>query len=283
MFPSRTLRFIVPVLIIALLTLSPLAQTQRGPVPLPEGTWKPPSYSEQQRRVPSPVPTPNPVATWEWNVEEVIGGYWVSDTLIYRNGKMILEREHPDGVVVDRELIERPTGDRAVRKFDIEDYVWSEYFTLSATGIVRQFEWYGMQFSRSRTTFMAADAMTIGRRSQAKICIRRKLSRAATYFIQLHRELHALRRDRQFALVGFAGGSGGRWMKSFNAFHGSPGTAHMPFWKEMGFHIFDLWELAMVYVDEAGGYAISRERWESTEEREQIIAAGIAQAKCKRE
>ena len=51
MFPSRMLRPIVPALIVFLPALS-LAQTQQGPVPLPEGTWKPPSYSEQQRELP---------------------------------------------------------------------------------------------------------------------------------------------------------------------------------------------------------------------------------------
>ena len=51
MFPSRMLRSVVPALIVFLPTLFVLAQTERGPVPLPEGTWRPPPYSEQQRRV----------------------------------------------------------------------------------------------------------------------------------------------------------------------------------------------------------------------------------------
>ena len=53
MFPSHMLRFIVPALIVFSPTLFVLAQTERGPVPLPEGTWRPPSYSEQKERLPS--------------------------------------------------------------------------------------------------------------------------------------------------------------------------------------------------------------------------------------
>ena len=277
MAPSRTLRTLAPILLVPILATPILTQGQQP-------GWRPlPSYSEQKERAPSPTrPTiPNPVATWKWNVEGIIGGYWVSSILIYQDGKMILLRDLPDGEVAVRELIERPTGDHCLRKFDIEDWAWSEYFTLSATGIVRQFEWYGTQFSRSRTTFLDADAMTVGRRSQPKICIRRELSRDATYFIRLYRELHVLRRDRQFARVGFAGGAGRTWMESFKALHGS--AEGIPFFREMGFPVFDLWEIAMVYVDEAGGYVISRERWELAGEREQIIAPAIAQAQCKRE
>ena len=61
MLPPRTLPYIVPVLLVALVLLPALAQQSRGPVELPKGNWKPPSYSEQKKTSqPEPGPEQEP-------------------------------------------------------------------------------------------------------------------------------------------------------------------------------------------------------------------------------
>ena len=166
-------------------TVLPVNRT--GPVTLPEGTWRPPSYSEQKRRTPTrsnPTSPTSPakskqlretlMATWKINLGP--GYMGLEEKLIYHDGKMVLRRKYPDGSWGTQELIERPAKNSGERKFATEEGARSEYFTLSGGGRVKHFDWDGTQFAAAKATFVASNAMSIGSNAQARSCVPRRLS-----------------------------------------------------------------------------------------------------------
>ena len=58
-FQSHTSRFLTSVLITFFLPVPALAQELEGPAPLPDGTWRPPSYSEQKKTIVQVAPDPD--------------------------------------------------------------------------------------------------------------------------------------------------------------------------------------------------------------------------------
>ena len=99
------------------------------------------------------------LATWETNLG---AGITIEESLIHRDRKMVLQRRFSDGSTGSWELIERPAENSGERKFDVEDDIRSEYFTLSEAGVVRHFGWEGNQFATALATFTAPSAMNIG-------------------------------------------------------------------------------------------------------------------------
>ena len=108
----------------------PVNRPGPGPVTLPEGTWRPPSYSEQKKRTlarstpPAPSARSKPsetlVATWEINLGPGFMG--LEEKFIYHDGKMVLRRKYPDGSWGTQELIGRRSqidqlGGPSVRQF----------------------------------------------------------------------------------------------------------------------------------------------------------------------
>ena len=84
---------------------------------------------------------------------------------------MILVSQYGDGGRMERVLVERPAGDAAERKFDLQTQDRPEYFTLSGTGVVRYFSWEGREFKTASVSFIDPDAMNIGNNVQQKPCI----------------------------------------------------------------------------------------------------------------
>ena len=271
-------------------TVLPVNRT--GPVTLPEGTWRPPSYSEQKRRTPTrsnPTSPTSPakskqlretlMATWKINLGP--GYMGLEEKLIYHDGKMVLRRKYPDGSWGTQELIERPAKNSGERKFATEEGARSEYFTLSGGGRVKHFDWDGTQFAAAKATFVASNAMSIGSNAQARSCVPRRLSPAATQFVRLHKELHAFKDDSQFALAGFAQGFPyNDWLKRVESLGASPQPVQLAFIEETGFFLGDLWELGWVYMTTADDNVISQEDSGYITGMERTIRAGIAIAKC---
>ena len=270
-------------------TLPPPPVNRPGPVTLPEGTWQPPSYSEQKKRTlarstpPAPSARSKPsetlVATWEINLGPGFMG--LEEKFIYHDGKMVLRRKYPDGSWGTQELIERPAKNSGERKFATEEGARSEYFTLSGDGRVKHFDWDGAQFAAAKATFVASNAMSIGSNVQARSCVPRQLSAAATQFVRLHKELHAFKNNPQFALVGFAQGFPySDWLERAESLGASLQPVQLAFMEETGFFMGDLWELGWVYMTTADDDVISQEDSDYITGMERIIRTGIAIAKC---
>ena len=270
----------------------PVNKPAPGPVTLPEGTWRPPSYSEQKRRTPArsnPTSPTSPakskqlretlMATWKINLGPGFMG--LEEKLIYHDGKMVLRRKYPDGSWGAQELIERPTKNSGERKFATEEGARSEYFTLSGGGRVKHFDWDGTQFAAGKATFVASNAMSIGSNVQARSCVPRQLSATAAQFVRLHKELHAFKDDSQFALAGFAQGFPySDWLTRAELLGASPQPVQLAFMEETGFFLGDLWELGWVYMTTANDNVIRQEDSDYITGMERTIRAGIVIAKC---
>lgn len=278
MFQSHTSRSIVSALVVYLLVLPNLSPAERGPVHLPEGTWRPPSYSEQTNQVPSPTPGSKIVATWLGGLAEGFS----DGRLVYKNGKMILEMTLSFGgetTPFRRELIERPPKQSGERRFDLEDYRWSEYLTLTSSGIVRLFGWEGDHDGPVRAVYLAPEAMTIGKKVIIQSCARRRLSRSALEVVRLHRELGTFRYDHEFARFGVNHPAAYRWLQAYNSLRTS--TDKIEFLRETGFYLEDLRSLFDKYLWAAiAPGTVQHSDLNSIEFLENTITSGITIAQC---
>lgn len=308
MVPSRTLRYIAPVVLVSLLALPTLAQQDdwrpppsyseqkqrveqriedcEGPARLPGGVWQPPrpAWCEKPGRQSPPAGAQSAdilVATWI--LEYMPGGYATDDRMIYRAGKMVLEMRHPGGELLVAELIERPSSAGA-RTFALDESDMADYFTLSANGVVTYFESTGVLFATSRAIFVSPDVMTIGSNVQATACVPKELSGTALKVLRLHKELHGFKDTPEFARFGFGLPIVDKWLERLDVLRSLPNDRQWRVHDELGFFIGDLWQLAFNYMIIADTYsANTREARETNRDMEVTIKTGIARATCQRE
>ena len=210
------------------------------------------------------------------------GGYAVDDRLIYRGGKMVLESRHPGGELLVAELVERPSSAGA-RTFALADDDIADYFTLSANGVVRYFEWNGAPYPVSRATFIASNAMTIGNNVQAVACVPKKLSGTAIRVLRLHKELHDFKDTLEFARFGFGLAVVDKWLERLDVVRRLPNDRQWEFYDELGFMIGDLWHLAFNYMLMADKRpADTQDARDWNRDKEIVIKAGIARVTCQR-
>ena len=195
-------------------------------------------------------------------------------TLTYRAGKMILVSQYGDGGRMERVLVERPAGDAAERKFDLQTQDRPEYFTLSGTGVVRYFSWEGREFKTASVSFIDPDAMNIGNNVQQRPCIPTKLSPAAMELVRLYDQLHAFKDDPEFIRVGFAGGPYSAWLQAIERHRNT--NSGLELLDELGFTPSAVLNLGMNYI----GENLSESDLSFIEASERKIQAGLALTRC---
>ena len=221
------------------------------------------------------------LATWESNLG---AGITIEESLIHRDGMMVLERRFSDGSTGSWELIERPAEHSGERKFDLEDDIRSEYFTLSDAGVVKYFGWEGNQFATALATLAAPSAMTVGSNVQIRHCVPEQLSETAVEVVRLYEQLHDFKDDSEFARLGFAiGGPYNTWLQSIDSLQDSTeGPAALEVLNELGFFVGDIWELGMAYMSLAtSAQRVDQDDLNYIEGMERTIQAGLALAFCK--
>ena len=195
-------------------------------------------------------------------------------TLTYRAGKMILVSQYGDGGRLERVLVERPAGEAAERKFDLQTQDRPEYFTLSETGVVRYFSWEGGEFKTASVSFIDPDAMNIGNSVQQRPCIPTKLSPAAMELVRLYDQLHAFKDDPEFIRVGFAGAPYSAWLQAIERHRDT--NSGLELLDELGFLPGELMMLGMNYL----GEDLSESDLSFIEDSERKIQAGLALTRC---
>ena len=213
------------------------------------------------------------LAVWEFNLTPTIKS---KNTLVYRDGSMVLETQYPDGSGGADPVIERPIERPGERKFDLQDSERSEYITLSESGDVRYFSWEGRQFGGARATSVHPNVLVIGVDATARDCVPKTLSEGSKEAVRLYEELQDFREDAEFARVGF--GSGGpyrSWLEAAQTVHAEAGLATL---QELGFLAGDVMQLGMEYMQVAtrGGGLTQYIR-----DMERTIQEGLALTRCR--
>ena len=213
------------------------------------------------------------VAAWETDPYEV--------RLTYQDGEMALHSRIEETISVDK-LIERPAERTGKRRFDLNESVRSEYFTLSDIGIVRYFSWEGRHFATALTTFMDPRAMTIGANVQVRECVPKQLSAPEAEVIRLYKQLHAFKDDPEFADMGFSdSGPYHVWMQGAISLSSE---ADVTLLRQLGFMATDVRMLAFDYMrvasDVSWGESADPSKLENIEEVERNIQANLALAFC---
>ena len=216
------------------------------------------------------------VAKWEREMRYDLGIN--KSTLVYRDGKTFRQWEdtvsNKDGASNVRldEVIERPAENPNERRFDFDEEKQSEYFTLSAAGIVKYFSWEGRQFANLQTTFIDPGAMTIGSNVQVRECTPRQLSAAAAQAVRLYKELLTFKDDPEFGELGFSGADPyTSWLARIQALSNREDEAKV--YLELNFFVGDVLMLGMEHVGDF------RDR-QYIEELERKIKAGLGLAFC---
>ena len=225
------------------------------------------------------------LAKWEREWEQGLG---LNDynTLLYRNGKMFLQSyiiSDADGVgeVQLDEVIERPAESPNERRFNFNEGKRSEYFSLSAAGVIKYFSWEGRQFANLQTTFIDPAAMTIGSSVQVTERTPRQLSARAVEAVRLYKELHTFKDAPEFGEMGFSSaGPYYVWLKDIKALDaGLDRSARAEAANQLGIPVTNIMMLGMKYMSEAAGRGDPDNR-KQIEGLERTLQASLALASC---
>ena len=225
------------------------------------------------------------LANWEREWEQGLG---LNDynTLLYRNGKIFLQSyimSDVDGVgeVQLDEVIERPAESPNERRFNFNEGKRSEYFSLSAAGVVKYFSWEGRQFANLQTTFIDPAAMTIGSNVQVTECVPMRLSVGAVEAVRLYKELHTFKDAPEFGEMGFSSvGPYFVWLEAIQALDGGlDRAARAEAMNQLGIPITNIMMLGMNYMSEAAGMGDPDNR-KKIEGMERTLQASLALAFC---
>ena len=225
------------------------------------------------------------MAKWEreWEYDLGLTDY---NILLYRNGKMFLQSYNisdADGVgeVQLDEVIERPAESPDERRFNFNEGNRSEYFSVSAAGVVKYFSWEGRQFANLQTTFIDPAAMTIGSSVQVTECVPRQLSAGAVEAVRLYKELHTFKDAPEFGEMGFSSaGPYFVWLEAIQALDGGlDRAARVEAMNQLGIPIANITMLGMSYMSEAAGKGDSDNR-KQIEGLEKTLQASLALAFC---
>ena len=212
------------------------------------------------------------LAIWEYSLAPTIKS---ENTLVYRDGSVVLESTYTDGSSGTWMVVERPTDVPDERRFDFEDSERSEYLTLSKSGDVKYFSWEGRQFGSARVETIHADVLTIGVNVATRGCTPKELSEASRKAIQLYEELHGFKDDAEFARMGFGrGGSYYLWLQKAKALHAE---SSMETYQELGFLAGEVMQLGMEYMQVATRRSGTSEY---IDYMEKMIQEGVALATC---
>ena len=213
------------------------------------------------------------LAVWEFDLTPSIKS---KNTLVYRDGSMVLETKYPDGSGTSDAVIERPVDRPGERRFDLQDSERSEYITLSESGDVKYFSWEGRQFGAARAASVHADLLVIGVDASERDCVPKTLSENSREAIRLYEQLQGFRDDPDFARVGF--GSGGpyySWLRAAKTLDAETGLATF---QELGFLAGEVMQLGMEYMQVATrGRALTQ----YIRDMERTIQEGLALARCR--
>ena len=213
------------------------------------------------------------LAVWEYDLTPTIKS---KNTLVYRDGSMILHSQYPDGSSASDPVTERPAKLADERRFDLQDSERSEYVTLSASGDVKYFSWEGRQFGTASAQSIHPDFLLIGVNVAVPTCVPKELSEASKQALRLYEELQSFRDAADFARVGFGrGGPYSSWLREAQALHAEAGLETL---QQLGFLAGDVMQLGMEYMQVATrGLAPTR----YIRDMESTIQAGLALAVCR--
>ena len=210
------------------------------------------------------------LATWD---EEIAPAMTFKNTLIYRDGVVVLQTRYHDGSTSAYEVAERPADSPSERRFDLEpDSDRSEYITLTDAGVVKYFDWAGQQFRVAFTTRIHADFLTVGANPVSVACVPKELSPASKQIVALYEQLLSFKDDQEFVAAGF-GGSYRPWLEAAQRLRDAAPAAESL--DQLGFLAGDVMILGMDYAS-AGGGRLSR----GAQDMKETILAGIALATC---
>ena len=198
--------------------------------------------------------------------DEVFG---TTRSLVYRDGVMYFGRGSSPSVVV-----ERPSGLPHVRKFDPNpDERHGEYFTISASGVMRWFAWEGREFDSVAAERFHPDAMSIGFNPVERACIPTELSPLALETMKLYEELHSFKDTNAFSTFGFSqNGPYHAWLETVQRTRDREGG--MAVQHELGVLPGDLLNLGLSYLRSESDQQFVRDM-------ERRFQAGIALAECR--
>lgn len=204
---------------------------------------------------------------------------------------LVISLVHRDGVMYQQYfdgspeiVVERPSRSPSIRKFDPNpDEKHGEYFTISASGVMKSFAWEGREINSAKAEHFHPDAMSIGFNPVERPCAPTELSALALETMRLYEELHSFKDTEAFAVFGFGRSGYLTWMQAVQRATDEDSEEFRVI-DELGFAPLELRTLGLGHMDlarEAHGIATGDLYGSLVDGIERTIRAGIALAECR--
>lgn len=219
---------------------------------------------------------------WQFEIGSIVG----SESLVHREGVMYTDSRYEGGDKVFPDVVvERPSGLPDVRKFDPNpDARHGEYFTISASGVMKWFAWEGREVYSAEVEQLHPDAMSIGFNPVPRTCTPTELSTLALETVKLYEELHSFKDANAFATFGFSqNGPYYAWLEAVQ--HAADNEGGMEVLTQLGFPPAELINLGLSHMRLATSEGRNMPANESdrrfVHDSERKVQAGIALAECR--
>lgn len=204
---------------------------------------------------------------------------------------LVISLVHRDGVMYQQYfdgspeiVVERPSRSPSIRKFDPNpDEKHGEYFTISASGVMKSFAWEGREINSAEAEQFHPDAMSIGFNPVERPCTPTELSALALETMRLYEELHSFKDTEAFAVFGFGRSGYLTWMQAVQRATDED-SEEFRVNDQLGFAPLELRTLGLGHMDlarEAQGIATGDLFGSLVDGIERKIRAGIALAECR--
>lgn len=233
-----------------------------------------------------PVASPDGVLLGRWRLEFANGELVGIMSLVHRGGVMYADWQYGSDKTFPEVVVERPSGLSDVRKFDPNpEETHGEYFTVSASGVLRRLAWEGREILSAEAEQWHPDAMSIGFNPVERACTATELSALALEIIGLYEELHSFKATDAFATFGFSqNGPYYAWLEAVRRAIGNR-EGGLEVYRQLGFVPGDLVSLGLSHMRVATSVGRNRPASESdrrsVHDLERKVQAGIALAECR--